>query len=133
MEVALRAENGEIGEHSFFFDEGFLSGDEDLVISEEAARRAVGLARYFWKATAFVAENLLASSEFMSERRLVMDALQREGGECSKSTLLRRTKLTVKKLDEILETLIARKEVVCQNTGSGKKGGRPQKKFTLPR
>lgn len=127
LELAKRADAGEDLGGGYFFDEEI----SEVVISREAAEQAVGLAKYFWKATAFVAENWLSTSTFKSERRLVMDVLQREGGQCSKSVLLRKTDLPVKKLDEILATLVARKEVVCITSQPGKKGGRPQKSFSL--
>ena len=122
LELAKRAEEGEhfCGE-DFFFGTG--DAQTGVLISEKAAKQAVGLARYFWKATVFVAENWLSPSEFMAERRLVMDVLQREGGGCTKSVLLRKTKLTVKKLNEILDTLEARKEIVRV---TNKTKGRPQ-------
>lgn len=130
MEMTKRVEEDAVGSGIDFFLEE--ENQEPSYISKEAVEQAVGLARYLWKAMAFIAENWLSVSTFKADRRIVMDVLQREKGVCSKSVLLKKTDLPVKKLDEILETLAARKEIVITKEKPKGKGRKPVSLIKTP-
>lgn len=119
-EMCLRVEQGQ-----FTIGDPYYSEERPKVleISEEAMDRAIELAYYFLDATKYMCTHFFSNSDFLSKRRIVIDAMLRNNGLMKQSELLCATKLHLKELDQILETMVARKEVSISSPRS-KKGHR---------
>jgi hypothetical protein len=99
----------------------------DLDISEQSMDYAIRLAEYLKSHLIALFEDEMNTSRDAKELRNVRDLIAREP-EISRDTLLRRSKLTARHLDELLTTLIQSEEIVVIRIDTG---GRPKLTYRL--
>jgi hypothetical protein len=99
-----------------------------LDVTEQSMDYAIRLAEYLKSHLIALFEDEMNTSREAKDLRNIRELVTREP-EISRDTLLRRSRLTARHLDELLMTLIQSGEIVAARTDTG---GRPKQIYRLP-
>ena len=117
-----------IEDYALKFSMIFCLSQHKMRIEKEHMDAAIEIANYLKQAVLFLLSEELAWTNHMKMKRKIVRLLKAAGGTDTRSNLMRRSSLSKRELDSVIETLIA-SEIVKQ--GRIDTEGRPKTTYTL--